>query len=266
MAEYKWYGNFEKDGSRFVITEPETPRHWYNYYFNDEYVSFSSQVGFGEALVQDGMGRRIPVLSNRNLFLSENGKAWSIVGLPIKYGYENYSCAHENGFSEISLEYNGVRSTFRVFVPNEGKFEVWSVTAENLTNEKRDLSLISYARTEIDGTYRPQGYNTSIANFDKKQNAVFAKAYMPFESDRNVPVYAYMSSSEPVSRFDTRRNAFIGVYGDESHPVAMERGGHCTNSDCNSEKVCLAVENDITLGAGEKKTVHFTVGAALSYK
>ena len=75
MTEYKWYGNFEKDGSRFVITEPETPRHWYNYYFNDEYVSFSSQVGFGEALVQEGMGRRIPVLSNRKLFLSENGKA-----------------------------------------------------------------------------------------------------------------------------------------------------------------------------------------------
>ena len=45
MNGYKWYGHFEGDGSTFVITEPETPRHWYNYMYNDEYVTFTSQVG-----------------------------------------------------------------------------------------------------------------------------------------------------------------------------------------------------------------------------
>ena len=34
MAEYKWYGHFNEDDS-YSITEPETPRHWYNYFFND---------------------------------------------------------------------------------------------------------------------------------------------------------------------------------------------------------------------------------------
>ena len=50
MAEFKWYGHFNADNS-YTITEPETPRHWYNYMFNDEYVTFTSQVGFGEGLV-----------------------------------------------------------------------------------------------------------------------------------------------------------------------------------------------------------------------
>lgn len=263
MKEYKWYGHFENDGERFVITEPETPRHWYNYYFNDEYISFSSQVGFGEGFAQDDMGNRIPVLSNRNVFLSENGKAWSICGLPMHYGYTDYACAHENGASHISLKNNGIRSTLRVFVPNSGKMEFWSVTAENETNEPRELSVIAYARTEIDDPYKPQGYNLSIAGFDKKKNAAFARAFMPFYSQRNIKVFAYMSGSEKAVSFDTRRSAFIGTYGDESHPVAMERGGHCTGSDCNSEKVCLAIENKITLQPGEKKTVHFTVGAAV---
>lgn len=260
METYKWYGHYEKNGRRFVITEPETPRHWYNYFFNDDYVSFTSQVGFGEGFAQDDMGNRIPVLSNRNVFLSENEKAWSICGLPMKYGYTDFSCAHENGFSEISLTYNGVRSTLRIFVPNEGTYELWSVTAENLTSDERKLSLISYARTEMDDPYKPQGYNLATGGFFEDRNAVYAKYYMPFYSTRNVKTYVYMTSSEKAVGYDSRRTAFIGTYGDEAHPVAMERGGHCTQSDVNSEKVCLALENELTLGAGEKKTIHFRVG------
>ena len=60
MAEFKWYGHFNADDS-YTITEPETPRHWYNYMFNDEYVSFTSQVGFGEAVCQDIL-RHLPQL------------------------------------------------------------------------------------------------------------------------------------------------------------------------------------------------------------
>ena len=264
MDSYKWYGHFEKEGERFVITEPETPRHWYNYYFNDEYISFSSQVGFGEGFAQDDMGNRIPVLSNRNVFLSENGKAWSVCGLPMKYGYTDYACAHENGFSEITLKYNGVISTLRIFVPNEGKYEIWSVTAKNTTDSAKALSVIAYARTEMDDSYKPQGYNLATGGFFADRNAVYARYYMPFYSERNVKTYVYMTSSEKAVAYDSRRNAFIGTYGDEAHPVAMERGGHCTNSDCNSEKVCLALENEIALGAGETKTVHFIVGGTVN--
>ena len=46
--EYKEYGHWSKDGKEYVITERKTPRHWYNYMFNDSYVGFVSQVGFGD--------------------------------------------------------------------------------------------------------------------------------------------------------------------------------------------------------------------------
>ena len=59
ISKTKSYGHFENKGETFVITDIETPRHWYNYFFNDEYVAFTSQVGFGEGLCQDEMGRRI---------------------------------------------------------------------------------------------------------------------------------------------------------------------------------------------------------------
>ena len=178
----------------------------------------------------------------------------------MKYGYTDYSCAHENGSSEIKLTYNGVDSSLRIFVPNEGKYEIWSVTAKNTTDRERKLSLVAYARTEMDDPYKPQGYNLATGGFFSDRNAVYARYFMPFYSERNVKTYVYMTSSEPAVGYDSRRTAFIGTYGDENHPVAMERGGHCTNSDVNSEKVCLALENELVLAPFEEKTVHFCVG------
>ena len=181
MKDYKWYGHFNADDS-FTITEPETPRHWYNYFFNDEYVTFTSQTGFGEGLAQDDMGRRILLISNRNVFLSEKDSFWSLFGLPIGYGYTDYACLHGSGFSTISLSYRGIESAVRIFVPNEGRRELWSVTLTNKSKETRTLKLISYAKTELDGVYRPQGYNLGTGGFMKEKNAVFAHDYHPLYS------------------------------------------------------------------------------------
>lgn len=264
ISKKKSYGHFAKNGETFVITDVETPRHWYNYFFNNEYVAFTSQVGVGEGLAQDSMGRRIFLVSNRNVFLKSADKAWSLFGLPINYGYTDYSCAHENGASTISLTYEGVKSAVRIFVPNEGKYEIWSVTAENTTSEAKELSVIAYAKTEIDGTYRPQCYNLAKGGFMADKNAVFGHAYGAFESKGNRDIWGYMSSSEKADGYDARRNAFIGPFGDEQHPVAITKMLGCQNSDCNSEKLCYALENKITLAPGEKKTVHYLVGAAVS--
>ena len=262
MKDYKWYGHFNGDDS-FTVTQPDTPRHWYNYMFNDEYVTFTSQVGYGEGLAQDDMGRRILLISNRNIFLSENGSFWSLFGLPIDYGYTDYSCLHGCGFSTISLSYNGIKSAVRVFVPCEGRREIWSVTLTNESGDKRSLKLVSYAKTELDGTYRPQGYNLGTGGFMADKNAVWAHDYHELYSKRNRHIWGYMTASDDVSGFDSRRNAFIGPYGDEQHPVALVKTGGCTGSDCNSEKLCLALENIVTLAPGESHTVHFVLGVAL---
>ena len=262
MKDYKWYGHFNADDS-FTITEPETPRHWYNYFFNDEYVTFTSQTGFGEGLAQDDMGRRILLISNRNVFLSEKDSFWSLFGLPIGYGYTDYACLHGSGFSTISLSYRGIESAVRIFVPNEGRRELWSVTLTNKSKETRTLKLISYAKTELDGVYRPQGYNLGTGGFMKEKNAVFAHDYHPLYSVRNRRIWGYMTASEEVSGFDSRRNAFIGPYGDEQHPAALTKHGGCTNSDCNSEKLCLALEHTLTLLPEESRTIHFVLGVAL---
>ena len=135
MDRTKQYGHFSEKGDAYYITEPETPRHWYNYMYNDEYITFTSQVGYGEGFAQDDMGRRAMLVSNRNLFVSEDGKYFSICGLPMNSGYTDYLCTHKNGSTEISQKKNGIKSTLRIFVPCDGMREIWSVTLENTSDK-----------------------------------------------------------------------------------------------------------------------------------
>ena len=47
---YKEYGHWSEDGKEYIITERKTPRHWYNYYFNDMYNAFSSGANVDMAM------------------------------------------------------------------------------------------------------------------------------------------------------------------------------------------------------------------------
>ena len=152
----KDYGYFSD--KRYIITERDIPRHWYNYFFNDEYVAFVSQVGFGQGIAQDSMGRRINLVDDRAVYVVEGNKFWQANGLPVHEGVEDYSCAHGIGYTDISLKKWNIRSECRYFVPNEGKKEYIRVTLTNESDTERELKLIPYCATEIDCRYAPQGY------------------------------------------------------------------------------------------------------------
>ena len=53
------YGHFSKDGSRFIITNPNTPRPWINYLTNEDYCAIISQCAGGYSFYKDCRGNRI---------------------------------------------------------------------------------------------------------------------------------------------------------------------------------------------------------------
>ena len=75
------FGDFNADGS-FTVTTPRTPRNWYNYLFNDGYVTCFSQTAFGEGFAQDDLGRRLPIVTCRHVFVvdAETGRWWTAHG------------------------------------------------------------------------------------------------------------------------------------------------------------------------------------------
>lgn len=258
------YGHWSADGKEYVITQRKTPRHWYNYYFNDDYNAFSSQVGFGEGFCQDALGNRIKLVKDRCVYIcdKENRSFHTAVGLPIRETYDFYECRHGLGYSVIICEKNGIRSEYTVFVPKKGMCEIWIVKITNLRKESAALSVVAFAETECDGSYKPQGYNSCQATYDSCGEAVVAKVSSVFEGKKRHFLYNYMLASEAPIAYDTRKNAFLGVYGSKEAPDALIDTCGCTDSATYTEKICFALELASSLEAGESKTVAFTVGYA----
>ncbi len=256
------YGHWSADGKEYVITERKTPRHWYNYYFNDTYNAFMSQIGFGEGFCQDDMGRRLQLVKDRCVYVCDREKnTWhTATGLPLSASYDLYECRHGLGYSTIVCEKNGIRSEYTVFVPIEGDCELWSIKLTNLRKTVADLSVVAYADTECDGAYRPQGYNNYASDYDPETASVAiflqGKVYGGKKSD----LYTYMLSGNKIDGYDCRRNAFIGVYGSKTEPEAFSETVGCKNSACCTEKMCFALESPCRLASGESKTVCFRIG------
>ncbi len=261
----KTYGAFEQNGREFVITERKTPRHWYNYFYNDTYNAFISQVGVGESLMQDRLANRIMLVSDRAMYLTDkdSGKWFSANGIPLNKKLDSFRCRHGLGYTTTESQTEGIKMEYTVFVPLKGSREIWMLTAENLRDTTANLSAIGYAGTMTDGSYRPQGYNLSVAGFDKPSQAAMHRIYTEYENDGvTIDKYGYLITDGEVIGFDTRKNAFIGVYGSAYDPEALNENNGCTNSDCVGEKLCYALEVKLVLAPGEKKTICFEIGVS----
>lgn len=264
MSSYQMHGEFRDAGKEYVITQRRTPRHWYNYLYNDTYNAFASQVAFGEGIAQDDLGRRVMLVSDRMLYIADAAnKTWfSANGLPMSQQYDEYSCAHGLGYTAIHSRCMGISADYTLFVPLQGNREVWKVTVANHRAEAADLRAIAYCATGIDGGYRPQGYNTDVAGFDRASQAAMARGHAAFETSEVRAVYEYLMSDAKVTGYDTAHNAFIGVYGNAGAPQALTDYGGCRGSDCVGEKICLALQTQCLLQPGESRTIHFVIGLA----
>lgn len=266
MMEYKEYGYWESNGKEYVITERKTPRHWYNYYFNDTYNAFSSQVGFGNGFCQDDLGRRIKLITDRCVYVCDkDANTWhTACGLPMREAFDRYECRHGLGYSTILCEKNGIRSEYTVFVPVKGDREIWTVRLTNLRASPAKLSVIAYAQTECDGEYIPQGYNSRSADMYADIGAIIARCARAYGSSVAKTAYEFMLCSDAPLSYDTRKNAFIGVYGSKEAPEALIEQNGCTGSACICEKICFALEAAAELDSGGSKTVSFMIGHAKS--
>lgn len=255
------YGHFNSDNS-FSITTPKTPRHWYNYIFNDNYIGCVSQVAFGEGFCQDSMGRRIPLVVGRQLYIVDidAGEYWTANGLPIAQKYDLFETNHKPGITTITTERNGVKVIFRIYLHASENGEIWDVEVINTSGSARKLRIIPHAATDIDGPYTIQTYNTGTAWFDAPSNTMILKSAWKFGGPDLHEVYGFMCGSVAPDGYDTRKNAFVGVYGTAMQPEALDEELACRNTECLGEKFCAVLQNTISLNAGEKAHFRYVIG------
>ncbi len=257
------YGYFSNDGKEYHITTPDIPRNWYNYLWNDSYITYTSQAGAGESFLQDSLGRRISLVKDRGFFILEGDKSHGICGLPVNERLDGYLCTHSRGASNVHTELDGIVSDVNITVPNDGACELWSVKIKNNSASERVLRLVSFCNLGFDEAYARQGYNTGVADFDGALNALVSCKFASFDNDGKRPAFAFMAASQKPDAYDCTFNSVIGPYGSFAHPVFADRGG-LSNSPCCGEKMAFALEQHMTLSAGEQREIVFVLGIAFS--
>jgi cellobiose phosphorylase len=275
------YGHFNPEGNEFIITNPETPRAFDNYLWNESIFSNVQQTGVGYCDYQMGGTEAVQLLTgngricdfdifgrdnlmSRLVYIRDNdiGDFWNANWEPVRKKYESYECTHGLGYTCIKSQTNGIASDFRVFVP-EGKdpVELWSLVTRNASGGKRRLSIFVYVQFQFRYKWGFDSYGDMLFRsscLDSGLNAVVASKH-PHRKPHHY-LTGFLTADMPVTAYDGTRDAFVGLYGTLQQPDAVV-AGRCTNTPGSSDATIGALQFDIELEAGGEKEISLILGA-----
>ena len=273
MAIANQYGYYTEDNREFVITDPRTPRPWFNYMWNSQYAGLISHTGGGFSFLESPRDNRISRMRynclpwdrpGRYVMVKDTvtGKYWSLSWSPtINLNYDFYECRHGQGYTKITTEINGIRGEITYFVPTDTNAEIWRVKLTELSGQARDLEVYSFLELLMgnalnDQINQPNDKHFTDIHFDKDLQALVAtRRYWVLNKGVSVKqpnidwkYQIYFSQSLPISGFDSSLDTFIGRWRSESNPVAVETGV-MQNTEITAGDPVVALQSKIALAA-----------------
>jgi Cellobiose phosphorylase len=267
------YGFFDDSRREYVITRPDTPLPWINYLGCEDYFGIISNTAGGYSFYKDARLRRltryrynnVPVdTGGRYIFLRDDQSAesdpayWSPSWQPVRSRLDEYECRHGLGYTIISSSYQGIKSQTRYFVPLGQNLEIWDLTLSNNRTQAADLSIFGSVEFCLwdawdDATNFQR--NFSIGEVEVVDNVIYHKTEYRERRDH----FAFFTSSETASGFETQREAFLGAYRGWEAPLAVERG-----KDHRFDRARLAAggraAHKTHLDPGESRQIIFLLG------
>ncbi|MBD2151501.1 glycosyl transferase family 36 [Pseudanabaena sp. FACHB-1277] len=288
MAIANQYGYYTEDYREFVITDPRTPRPWFNYMWNSQYAGLISHTGGGFSFLESPRDNRISRMRynclpwdrpGRYVMVKDvaTGKYWSLSWAPtIELKYDFYECRHGQGYTKITTEINGIRGEITYFVPNDVNAEVWRVKLTDVSGEARDLEVYSFLELLMgnalnDQINQPNDKHFTDIHFDQDLQALVAtRRYWVLNKGVSVKqpnidwkYQIYFSQSLPISGFDSSLDTFIGRWRSEANPVAVETGV-MQNTEITAGDPVVALQSKIALGANS--SIDFAVTLEIAKK
>ena len=273
MAIANQYGYYTEDNREFVITDPRTPRPWFNYMWNSQYAGLISHTGGGFSFLESPRDNRISRMRynclpwdrpGRYVMVKDTatGKYWSLSWSPtINLNYDFYECRHGQGYTKITTEINGIRGEITYFVPTDTNAEIWRVKLTELSGQARDLEVYSFLELLMgnalnDQINQPNDKHFTDIHFDKDLQALVAtRRYWVLNKGVSVKqpnidwkYQIYFSQSLPIAGFDSSLDTFIGRWRSESNPVAVETGV-MQNTEITAGDPVVALQSKIALAA-----------------
>ncbi|MBQ6364367.1 MAG: cellobiose phosphorylase [Lachnospiraceae bacterium] len=270
---------FAKDGSACAIYDPETPRFWYNYLWNElGYCAQVSQTGHGRSYYLNEKADMCMLNRDaaRYIYLrdEQSGSCWNIGCGPLGEPVENYRCTHAIGHTQIESEKDGIRAAWCIFVPTDLYGECWTLCLENTGDSPRLLSVFPTVSFSLDGFSHPryyEMYRSIETDFDVQLNGIYCRSEHPFAPHKRYN--GYLASSEPVFAWDGDLTAFCGSLSTQTEtdasasaryqrPERLVSGKNCGNSDGALFIPGAVLQHKLTLLPGERREIRLVFGVA----
>lgn len=280
------YGYYTDDYREFVITDPRTPRPWFNYMWNKDFAGMISHTGGGFSFLETPRDNRLTRMRynclpwdrpGRYVMVKDakSGEYHSLSWAPtIERKYDLYECRHGQGYTSIKTVVSGIEGNITYFVPREINAEVWRVSLKNLSNETKDLEIYSFAELMMgnalnDIINQPNDKHFTDIHFDKEYDSLVAtRRYWVLNKKVSVEQpnldWKYellFTSTLPVTGFDGSLDKFIGRWRSEANPEAVERG-EMFNTEITAGDPVVALQNKIVLKPGESIDFAVIMGVA----
>ncbi|RJP60977.1 MAG: hypothetical protein C4541_02980 [Candidatus Auribacter fodinae] len=265
----KQYGHFNDDGREYIITDPNTPRPWFNYLFNRVYHALVSQTGGGFSYYKDPKTHRIlryehihPDRPGRYVFVRDNDTAsvWSATWQPMREKMDSYKCVHGLGYSIISTKKNDIATDITYFVAHEDPVEMQIVKVKNTDSKARNLSLYPFVELvsgdiELETVYRNIICLYNIAEYNEELKTIISRKKRFHHRQQNVGM-TFFTVEGDISGYETNKEKFYGRYGSIEKPM-MLIDGNLSNTIVEGEDMVGVFKKDVTLAPG--KEIEFVV-------
>ncbi len=254
------FGYFDDLSREYVINTPRTPLPWINYLGSEDFFTLCSNTAGGYSFYKDARLRRLtryrynasPLDADGfHIYIKEGQCVWNPGWQPVQTELDSYRCRHGLGYTVIEGEKNGLCVAQEMLVPVGKNCLLVRVTVENLSESEKSISLFPYVEFclwDADDDANNFQRNYSTGEVEVLDRAIIHKTEYRERRDH----FAALFSDIKPDGFDTRRDAFIGVYGSPAKPEAV-LNGKCTNSVAHGWQPVGAMQFDLSLAQGEKK-------------
>jgi cellobiose phosphorylase len=271
------YGYMTDDYREFVITDPRTPRPWFNYMWNENYGGLISHTGGGFSFLECPRDNRLNRMRYNSLPWDRPGRYvmlkdaetndyWSLSWAPtIDHKYDKYECRHGQGYTKINTTVNDIDSSITYFVPQNKNCEIWRVAVKNNSDKNKKLEVYSFTELMMgnalnDIINQPNDKHFTDIIFNKTHETLVAtRRYWVLNKKVSVAQpnidWEYnllFTSTLPVNGYDSSLDKFIGKWRSEANPIAVE-SGIMNNTEITAGDPVAALQSIIELAPGEQK-------------
>ena len=273
------YGYLDEDRREYVITDPRTPRPWFNYMWNERYTGLVSHTGGGFSYLDSPRDNRLTRMRynslpwdrpGRTVMLRDrrDGDFWSLSWAPtLEQTYDDLEIRHGLGYTRIRSRRRGVKAELCYFVPRDLPGEVWRIDLANEGSTPVELDLFAFAEPLMgnalnDLINQPNDKHFPSVRFNAATNSLEAtRRYWVLNRGVSVaqpnlswPFTLHFSATQTIEAFDGSLDSFIGRWRSEAKPLRIEEG-RLGNSEIDAGEAVLALQLPLSLTPGESCSV-----------